>query len=85
MMAAQRVKSPLQTWDDPQEPLGKTYRIPCSWQMYGVMDVKAESLEEAIEKARGDSTALPTNSAYVEASFEVDTEIVEDYNQENCL
>ena len=84
-MTAQGANSPLQTWDDSQKPLGKTYRIPCSWQMYGVMDVKAESLEEAIEKASGGSTALPTNSAYIEASFEVDTEIVEDYNQENCL
>ena len=84
-MTAQGAKSPLQNWDNTKQPLGKTYRIPCSWQMYGVMDVKAESLEEAIEKARGDSTALPTNSAYVEASFEVDTEIVEDYNQEDCL
>ena len=84
-MTAQGAKSPLQNWDDPQKTLGKTYRIPCSWQMYGVMDVKAESLEEAIEKARGDSTALPTNSAYVEASFKVDKDIVEDYNEENCL
>ena len=44
-------KSPLQTWDDPKKPLGKNYRIPCSWQMYGVMDVRAESLEEAVKKA----------------------------------
>ena len=85
MMTAQGANSPLQTWDDPKKPLGKNYRIPCSWQMYGVMDVRAESLEEAVKKASGGSTALPTNSAYVEASFEVDKEIVEDYNQEDCL
>ena len=84
MMAAQRVKSPLQTWDDPQEPLGKTYRIPCSWEMYGVMEVKAESLKEAIEQAYCEP--LPNgNSAYIEASFKVDEDIVEDYNEENCL
>ena len=82
---SERIKSPLQTWDDPVKTEGKAYRIPCSWQMYGVMEVRAESLEEAVKKASGDSTALPmSNSAYVEASFEVDEEIVEDYNREDC-
>ena len=79
-------KSPLQTWDDPQKPLGKTYRIPCSWEMYGVMDVKAESLEEAVRKAFEGNTPLPMdNSSYVEASFDVDVEVAEEYNPENCL
>tara|TARA_Y100001973_G_scaffold35273_1_gene53144 strand:+ start:728 stop:1078 length:351 start_codon:yes stop_codon:yes gene_type:complete len=79
-------KSPLQTWDDPQKPLGKTYRIPCSWEMYGVMEVKAESLEEAVRKAFEGNTPLPMdNSSYVEASFDVDVEVAEEYNPENCL
>jgi|TARA_R110000824_G_scaffold158995_2_gene333150 hypothetical protein len=81
----ERIKSPLQTWDDPPKLKGKVYRIPCTWEMYGVMEVRAECLEEAVEKASDDSTALPMgNSAYVEASFEVDEEIVEDYNREDC-
>ena len=70
----EKIKSPLQTWDDPPKLKGKVYRIPCTWEMYGVMEVRAD-----------DSTALPMgNSAYVEASFEVDEEIVEDYNREDC-
>ena len=79
-------KSPLQSWDDPKKPLGKTYRIPCSWEMYGVMDVRAESLEEAVREAFEGNTPLPMdNSAYVEASFDVDVEVAEEYNPENCL
>ena len=83
-MTAQGAKSPLQNWDNTKQPLGKTYRIPCSWEMYGVMEVKAESLKEAIEQAYCEP--LPNgNSAYIEASFKVDKDIVEDYNEENCL
>ena len=51
-MTAQGAKSPLQNWDNTKQPLGKTYRIPCSWEM---------------------------------SSFKVDKDIVEDYNEENCL
>ncbi len=79
-------KSPLQTWDDPQKPLGKLYQIPCSWQMYGVMDVRADSLKDAVKKAYEGDMPLPmNNSAYVEASFKVDEDVVEDFNPENCL
>ena len=56
-----------------------------TWTVTCKFEEEEHKKEEAIETARGDSTALPTNSAYVEASFEVDTEIVEAYNQENCL
>jgi len=85
-MTAQGAKSPLQTWNDPSKSLGKTYRIPCSWEMYGVMEVKADSLEEAMEEALHGNSPLPMdNSSYVEASFRVDEEVVEDYNPENCL
>ena len=85
-------KSPLQSWDSISDLVnkknadGKTYRIPCSWEMYGVMEVKAESLEEAVRKAFEGDTPLPMdNSSYVEASFDVDVEVAEEYNPENCL
>ncbi len=52
-----------------------TYTIPCSWQMYGTLEIEADSLEQAIEKAEDDSTALPTEGAYVDASFDVDREM----------
>ena len=54
------------------------YTIPCSWQMYGYLKVQADSLEDAIEIADSDSTKLP-NGSYVEASFEVDHDVLEDH------
>jgi hypothetical protein len=53
------------------------YTIPCSWQMYGHLKIQADSLEDAIEIAESDSTNLPDGS-YVEASFEVDHDVLED-------
>lgn len=47
----------------------KTYKIPVVWQMYGYVEVEAESLDEAIQKAQ--DAPLPDGS-YVEGSFEVD-------------
>jgi len=59
----------------------KTYRVPCSWQVYGHAEVKAESWDEAINKVEDDGFALPTDSDYVDASFEVDMEIIEEEKQ----
>lgn len=56
------------------------YKIPCSWQMYGMMEIEADSLEEAVEIANSDEQNLPEGS-YVEASFEVDEEILDFENQ----
>ena len=55
----------------------KTYRVPCSWQMYGTLNIEAEGWDEAIEKAEDNDSPLPTDGSYVEASFEVDYDIVE--------
>ena len=62
----------------------KKYNIPCAWEMYGVMEVEADSLDQAIETARLHGE-LPTNSGYVDGSFQIDREVVEDYNQEDCF
>ena len=55
----------------------KKYIVPCSWQMYGSLFVEAESWDEAVEIAEDDGTSLPTNASYVEASFEVDHDMIE--------
>jgi hypothetical protein len=60
----------------------KTYKIPATWQMYGILEVEADSLDDAIQKASGPEYSLPTNSAYVEDTFKVDFELVENYNEE---
>lgn len=75
---AKGAKSPLQTWEI-DKPM-KTYKIPASWRMYGVAEIEATSLDEAIKKAH--SGPLPSNNAYMEDSFEVDLEVVESYNEE---
>ena len=55
----------------------KVYKIPCSWQVYGIINVEAESWNEAIEKAEADDTPLPTESEYIMSSFEIDYEMIE--------
>ena len=54
----------------------KTYRVPSSWQVYAHVEVEAESWEEAIAKVESNSVPLPTDPNYVDASFEVDMEII---------
>lgn len=61
----------------------KFYRIPCTWQEYGVMEIEATSLEEAVEIAESESR-LPDGS-YVEASFEVNHEMLEFFNGEDTI
>jgi hypothetical protein len=55
----------------------KTFRVPCSWEMYGEMEVVAENWDEAVIKAEEPSMPLPLNGSYVEASFRIDHDMVE--------
>lgn len=48
----------------------KTYKIPMVWQMYGYVEIEADSLDEAIQQAQ--DAPLPENGSYVEGSFDVD-------------
>ena len=57
----------------------KEYRIPVYWMMYGFEEVRANSLEEAIEIALN-APGLP-DGEYIDNSFEVDMEVVEMYNE----
>jgi len=54
------------------------FTIPCSWQMYGSVEIEADDLDEAVELAYSNECSLPDNGSYVDASFEVDHESVED-------
>ena len=56
----------------------RTYRIPCGWEVYAHAEVEAESWDEAIRIVESDKFPLPTNAEYVDASFEVDMEIIEE-------
>lgn len=44
---AERVKSPLQTWEN---PVGKIYKIPVTYLVHDCLEVRAESLDEALKK-----------------------------------
>lgn len=56
----------------------KNYKIPVVWQSWGIVEVEANSLEEAMDKAREGS--LPRNGAYIDDSIEVDLEGISTYN-----
>ena len=50
----------------------KAYTIDCSWEMYGHVDVEADSLEEAIEKVENETKLSDINAEYVSESFKID-------------
>ena len=58
----------------------KWYEIPCSWEVYGTVEVAATSLDEAIEKVEDNDFPLPSKSSYVDGSFQGDRPIAEDLN-----
>ena len=60
----------------------KFYEIPCAWEVYGTVEVAADSLAEAIEKVEDDEFPLPSNFNYVDGSFEVDRDVAEEMNKD---
>ena len=52
----------------------KTYKIGLIWQMYGYVEVEANSLAAAIHIVHSTDVPLPENGEYIEGSFEVDVE-----------
>lgn len=58
----------------------KTYKIPVSWSVMATMEIEADSLAEAIEKA--DDASLPTDPDYMEGSFEINREIIPCVNED---
>jgi hypothetical protein len=59
--------------------MSKIFKIPCSWEVCSVMEVEANSLEEAIQIAIDDAP-LPTDSEYIDGSFSVNNEMLEHFN-----
>ena len=48
------------------------YKIPVTWQAYGMLYIEANSLQDAVDAA--DESPLPKDSEYINDSFEVDIE-----------
>ena len=56
--------------------MSKTYTINCSWEMYGHVDVEADSLDEAIEKVGNETQLSDINAEYVSESFKIEEMVV---------
>ena len=66
----------------------KTWNIPVTWEVYGYVVIEANTLEEAIEKARDDVGVipLPEENNYVDGSWRVteeDAEVVRELYNDN--
>ena len=48
-----------------------TYKIPVTWEAYGIVEIEAETLDEAIKifDETEDEISLPTDSEYIDGSF----------------
>lgn len=57
----------------------KKYRIPVVWQMMGYQYIHASNIQEAIRIAG--NMPLPDNGEYLEDSFEIDIEGLEQYQE----
>lgn len=63
----------------------REFKIPVIWEMYGVMTVKAENLEEAKRKAVLSELPLP-DGQYIEDSVTLDEdEIIQSLNTESRI
>src|SRR5690554_438011 len=58
----------------------KIFEVPVSWEVYGVIKVEANSKEEAIKIAESnlDDFSLPTESFYVDDSFDLSSDSLEE-------
>jgi hypothetical protein len=57
------------------------YKIPIVWESYGVFNVEADSLEEAVTEALRKFLSIPDEN-YIDDSFEIDEIIKENYPNE---
>lgn len=52
--------------------MNKTYKIPVVWQVSDICEIEANSLEEAIQKAK--DGPLPSRGEYINDSLQIDFE-----------
>ena len=67
------------------------FKIPVTYEMYGTVDVEADTLADAVKKANDDidELPLPDDPSYVEASYQIQDEdfgiegsLIENLNKE---
>ena len=54
-----------------------TYKVPCTWVMSGTLEIEADTVREAVLKA--EQASLPTESEYMEGSFRIDLELMNEW------
>lgn len=59
------------------------YKVAVTWEMYGTLDIEANSWQEALEIANKtqDDLPLPDDKTYVDASFRIDAESTQAINE----
>lgn len=60
----------------------KEYRIPLTWRVWGTIDVVADTLEDAVNKALGPDMPLPADPEYICDSLIVDWDGIAQYIDE---
>ena len=73
---AEKFTDPLQVvlyFEEGKHNARKFWRVPVTYEMYGILDVEADSAEEAYRKVRDnpDDYGLPEDASYVDDSFHV--------------
>lgn len=60
----------------------KTFKVPVSYEVYGYVEVEAKDLDDLKEKLNNDefvsNMPLPDNPEYVDSSYEVNMDVLED-------
>ena len=60
----------------------KIYKISCDWRVYGIMEIEATSLEEAIAIASDEGSSIPTADGFIEGSFKINREMTRYFLEE---
>ena len=60
----------------------KTWKIACSWVSYGIVELEAETLGDAIKIAEQDEFDLP-DAEYLDNSMDINIDVTNELNHEN--
>jgi len=59
----------------------KTYKISCTWEVFGELEIEASTLKAALKKAKADYTIPLPKANYVDGSFKIDEEMSKYLNE----
>ena len=59
----------------------KTYKISCTWEVCGELEIDASSFKAALKKAKADDDIPLPKGDYVDGSFKIDDEMSKYLNE----